>query len=1421
MPYTQPQPFPAATPENATTMIDKKRIELEQFIREQTLGPGGMRSRFVDLREPEPLGMPGSPKTEGVMPPNPSPYAAELINTIPAGLYSTGILFPVDDTNRNGKEALKRQTEEDAAEEAEEEPDEAPEEQAPAETLGNSPEAPEEEETANIDAQSLNQMYPNAIGLTVCLDPMVAADNDLEIIVSGRYYRKQQFKTPQREIGVLLEQEYQVFHDFMKALPKNDALRYAVAIDDLPQGGHYLYFAGDPKELKKLRQGLIGLSKELLAELSVGEVESYKGLDHFKERLFSELRRNIPPDTPRGHEIARKLREVENFENSVGHIQHLLSIYDSAGYGLWKCESFEHRVAADVEIPVNFKGKKIFSPGMAPQLGDIHRVDYESDRWASMAVHLQYSKYERGEQAGNKLYLKIQLVNTSKHFSAQDTKNGKNYFSMASEEVNKRCFFGVAITVRSRHLLPSRSLELSKTRTYSEEEVNRYIYRQYEDYGLGHGCSVRWGKTTVPFVSSEYIPTQETPEVDPSPRPVLGDTRFLQFRWLSTLSDAGDEELLEGLREFVRGYESWIAQQQDKDHQAIADQIRLACLADQERMAKNIELLLKNPDTLLCFRLMNTAMFMQLWHSVNTKKEVVDRYIRVEDFQGFFAPFYKNKADDRLFTKTEHAAWRPFQLAFILLNLDGIFQRPDDPHWTARNEWVDLVWFPTGGGKTEAYLGLIALTIIHRRRAYKEFGGGTAVLMRYTLRLLTTQQFQRATLLIMALELIRRWETYGLGKEPIYIGLYVGSGSLPNRLGELEEELEELLAAQEAGKQTRSKLPLRRCPWCGHPMNPISFYKKEGPFDTGRILLECSRPDGACAFSSGYPMPRARTDQGPIPVSLCDEEIYQHPPALLFGTVDKFAQLAHKVSNDAKNRSSDSRRLFGRGNWETGKPKRGYRPPEMIIQDELHLMLGPLGSAVALFESAIDRLCRLWIGGGRYLRPKVISSTATTRNTPLQIMALFDRQVNLFPKPGINCDDSFFAYYKRQPTTGQDARYSSKRKYIGILPTGRTQMWMQLRLAAILFTHRAIFERQGLGARQPFEADAYSKELTEAIDNYHTVLAYFNSLREVGKTESQVYSYLIKEIRRVFNNVVRPGKLMHCFYTYAPSFHTGELTGRLSGQEVVGQMERIGEHWSPVKRSAHGPVEKVHPGDTPPDLVIATNMISVGIDISRLNNMIINCMPRNIAEYIQASSRVARDKPGLVITVHHPFRSRDLSHYERFIEFHEKMYSYVEPISITPFTRKALDRYLPLYIATIVRHLAGFPDRLHANDIANHQDTDLLQTLVSYFGERMERLQKNTDIEPAIKRLLTPENVEEIELLAKRAIRAWQYEHRSAKEAEEILVFNYKASNATTPQRQLYIDIDEYPDNIHSMLWRIPQSLRVVEPEAVIHVKQK
>lgn len=1059
--------------------------------------------------------------------------------------------------------------------------------------------------------------------------------------------------------------------------------------------------------------------------------------------------------------------------------------------------------------------------------------------YASISANLQLSRDSR--RKSDDIFLKIQLINTSSPFDVSKRKDNK-YYSVFNEEVNSKSFFGVKIEIENKYLKPYNEQEYLKKEDeiiFNEDTTTQFIYSQYKDFAVGHGCSVKWGNINNTYkVETEYLPTCETPDIDFIPRDksknlvkenennfvyplFIENSQAQEFKWLSIFSDTRDSDIIESLYDFVDSYGKWIENKKEIEkyknrYKDIANQELEKCEIDYQRMKENIKNFLdgdNNNDKLYSFRLMNAAMFMQLWHSVKLNQNGINPLINDDSFAFFDYNFYRDKASDKLFSETESATWRAFQLAFILLNLDGIYKTEDDNNWEKRNNWVDLIWFPTGGGKTEAYLGLIALTIINRRKKFGENGGGTAAIMRYTLRLLTMQQFQRATLVIMALELIRRWGICEhLGEETISIGLWVGNDSLPNKLltknnadtNTLHNEFIKL------NENRENKIPFDSCPWCGSSLRgEININQNNTVYDRNRLHLICTNHE-KCAFAFGNGRIIHRRDyQGPIPVSLCDETIYQHPPTLLFGTVDKFAQLAHKVNDENNGRNSDSRRLFGKGNWENGKPGGGYIPPDLIIQDELHLLLGPLGSAVSLFESAIDQLCTRKDG----TRPKIISSTATTRNTQLQIAAIFDRKVNLFPKPGVECDDSFFSFYRREIKENNDCKYLSKRKYIGVLPTGRTQIWMQMRLAAILMTHRAVFELQELKNNDPLDFDVY-KDFEKAMDYYHTTISYFNSLKEVGKTQSQVQSYILRELRNVFFRVLRPQKLMDAIYTYGP-INEGELTGRLSGEEVKNELKNIEEKWNAENRFSNNSNGEVIRGKTPPEFVIATNMISVGIDVSRFNTMIMNSMPRNTAEYIQASSRVARNDYGLVLTVHHPFRARDISHYEKFIEFHEKMYSYVEPISITPFTQKAIERYMGLYLATMIRHKSRFINRNSANDIQDEDLNIIINDLGLYFEKRKERL---SECDRLISNLLKEENITFIKRWIQEAIYEWKEEAIQSDIDGRTLVFNNKSLRARVPQEQLYVDIDEYEGNIHSKKWQIPMSLRVIEPSAAIKI---
>jgi hypothetical protein len=1427
--------------------ILEKRNSLERFIREQTLGPGINGYRYVDLENEILL-------SKTLLEECPIKNSSEILDIVPAAIYSTGILFP-EDKSGTCKEglALDNNEQTDQRDEADE-----------GDSQNNSSEDIEATETIE-----LNQMFPRTMGLTCCLDDCFLSNKTIEIKVNFRYYQKlKQDKEGKfnNRYGLLCEVRHEEIQDFITKYELN-----SFRIQIINKNCFLLMSQLSSEEMTRTRDRLREIQKHIAETLydlassiliipQLSKAACY--LSNLKSSIYYELKNRITNDVTRKklYEVTQK---IEQAESVTDHFINLLDIF-SGGYGLWQSTPIERVIKLEnINFPeesrkISFLYNKSVEQvnitvakedgSTSSSLKDIFRFDLDDkkDDYASISANIQLSRDSRNKSKN--VFLKIQLVNTSIAFD-EAKQNDNRYYSTFNELVNRKSFFGVYLSILSEHLVPYNSHTYSREQdnTYSEDTTTAFIYDQFKDYAIGHSCSVNWRiRDETLMVETEYLPNCDTPDIDPIPRDksrnaiiddkegfvsplFLENSKSQEFKWLSIFSDASNDEIVYGLNEFVDSYGRWIElKRKDSKYldkfSGIAKQELDKCEEDYLRMKKNInDFLLGKPnkEKLDSFRLMNAAMFMQLWHSEKVKNDTVNSFINDSTFEHFNFSFYKDTADDRLFPPyTQSAGWRAFQLAFILLNLDGIFKL--DENWDKRNNWVDLVWFPTGGGKTEAYLGLIALTIINRRNEFKEKGGGTAAIMRYTLRLLTMQQFQRATLVIMALELIRRWGNYELGDEPITIGLWVGNNSLPNKLvhNPNDKNKDSLLAEfEKINKEEKNKIPLDRCPWCGSKLKAETTTHSDTTatvFERDRLHLYCSNTK-LCSFGFGKGRPSSRgLYQGPIPVCLSDETIYQHPPALLFGTVDKFAQLAHKIDGSREGLNKDSRRIFGYKNccWEQGKPKDGYLPPDLIIQDELHLLLGPLGSAVALFESAVDQLCTRADG----TRPKIISSTATTRNTQLQIAALFDRKVNLFPKPGVECDDSFFTFYKRRFKSNEDKtpEYLSKRKYIGVLPTGRTQIWMQMRLAAIIMTHRAIFELNELGENHTIDFDSY-QSFEKAMDYSHTTISYFSSLKEVGKTQSQVQTYILKELRRVFSRVIRPQKLMHSIYTYGP-IQESELTGRLSGEEVKNELKSVESKWDAKNRFAKNENNELFTGKVPPEFVVATNMISVGIDVSRFNTIIMNSMPRNTAEYIQASSRVARNDYGLVLTVHHPFRARDISHYEKFIEFHEKMYSYVEPISITPFTHKAVERYMGLYLATMIRHRTRFTERLSASAISTISETELsnlIFELTLYFEERKGRMNTYGAL---ISNLLKNENVIQIERWIQEAFSEWKEESDKVLADDKTFVFNNKSARSNPPQEQLYVDVEEYEGNIHSKKWQVPMSLRAIEPEAAIKI---
>lgn len=583
------------------------------------------------------------------------------------------------------------------------------------------------------------------------------------------------------------------------------------------------------------------------------------------------------------------------------------------------------------------------------------------------------------------------------------------------------------------------------------------------------------------------------------------------------------------------------------------------------------------------------------------------------------------------------ARWRPFQLAFLLANLAPVV----DPNHLRRGV-VDVIWMPTGGGKTEAYLALAAFAMLYRRRT-QPTAGGTAVLMRYTLRLLTAQQLQRAASLLCALETLRTANQDALGKERFSIGAWLGRASTPNWRKDALRALSQL--AKKGRGSTRPFL-LSRCPACaaalGDVVNEQVFgYGVQRTTTGDRMQASCPNP--ACTFHLSH------TPQG-LPVYEVDEDIYEKPPTFLIATVDKFAQLAW---------NEHARALFG-----IDLDGKRMRPaPSLIIQDELHLISGPLGSLVGLYESALGELCRHDAG----CAPHVVAATATTRAYARQAAALYAcpaEQVRLVPPPGLSIEDSFFA---QADTT------NPPRTFLGVCATGIGKFpHAQMRVLASLAHAAAVLEQQGA-----------------PIDPYWTNVVFFGSLRDLGQAKALIstdlrgYAWRLVSATGVRSGSPRSGGERRA----VRSLTDVELTSA-SSNTASEALERLAS-----RRGQPGAV----------DLALATSVIEVGVDVDRLGLLTIVRQPKTSAQYIQVAGRVGRDPrlgPGLVVVLLNPLASRDVSHYERFTSVHERLYAAVEPASVTPFTDAALDRGFRGTLASIVRQLrpAG-RDRVLPDDV--------------------------------------------------------------------------------------------------------------------------
>lgn len=836
-------------------------------------------------------------------------------------------------------------------------------------------------------------------------------------------------------------------------------------------------------------------------------------------------------------------------------------------------------------------------------------------------------------------------------------KHPKSKFSFANEILNQKCLFQSSIVVECSELQPYKSY-LAENPFDEEANLIEYQYRNLKSYGIGHSTSIIWDKenNTPQWIKTTSLPEIDVPSVSNSFR--KGDENLKEIanvKNLSIWSNLSQSETCEKLIQFVASYQVWIdgqnesASQESEKYQILSKTLIKKQQWNADRLLKNIELLKQNVQAFKCFQLTNTAMFIQMVISRdkrfgNIEKDAID----IKDGKDIYAniDFFKNhNGKDE---KGNDIAYRPFQLAFLLLNLEGIVNPESDD----RKNVVDLIWFPAGGGKTEAYLAVTAFTILWRRLQYPDNYEGVSVIMRYTLRLLTAQQFERASRLVLSLEFLRNYaKDLALGDTPISIGMWVGMATSPNTLKEAQEKIGSAANPDENSIQEtiiklnrvnstysiisaeqKNVFQISACPWCGCKVitKRINLTLKKEEFahafsvDKGKFKIICI--NSSCAFHS----------QHGLPLDVVDESLYNHPPTLLFATVDKFAMLAHQELGH---------RFFN------SLPNDKGLPPDLIIQDELHLLNGPLGSITGLFELLVERLCTK---NGH--SPKIIASTATTRNTQEQIGNLYgDRNVNIFPPQGITYNDNYFSKVTE----------NSLRKYIGFMPTGKTMIDTQVQamLPTLLYARTLLYEP--------------GKE-TKDLSDYWTIVSYYNSLKQVGKIYNKIGDEVLSELKRLHN---RFASSLHSFNYQGLVNRTTELTSRVESNKIKTVLKDLEKDW---KLDDEGKYVK----DTV-DLVLASNMFSVGIDIGRLNVILMNGQPKNIAEYIQASSRVARSREGIVINLLDANIAREKSYFENYIPFHQAYYKFVEPLTVTPFTEITFNKVLNGILITYIRHIQG------------------------------------------------------------------------------------------------------------------------------------
>ena len=811
------------------------------------------------------------------------------------------------------------------------------------------------------------------------------------------------------------------------------------------------------------------------------------------------------------------------------------------------------------------------------------------------------------------VYLNVRRINSDKSELVTVSVLNKNKAGNDFIENNTMSLFQCELSIKSKNgFMPVYRKNMQRS---FEEEKNDMLYDSMNNYSYGHGCSSVYVEQqgVVNEIKSEFIPQYRMLQMMPR---LLNNSKYLYMQYWE---NADRNAACDQLNEFILQYENWYKQLKNNTN-LISKYPEIAkdsfskiemCI---RRLRSGVYILRNNDIVWKSFKYMNEAMLLQRM-------------------------------------KTKHClpnsvSWYPFQLAYILQIIPDLTE-DSSPF---RND-VDLLWFPTGGGKTEAYLGLSAFSIFFRRLNCEKCNpNGVTVIMRYTLRLLTIQQFERATALICACEYMRK--KYQIPGEEISIGLWIGSGMTPNHIKDAVETLNKLREDSMAAIYEANPMQITKCPWCGAEIG-IGGYS----VNSQSMNIFCHN-NSECEFHRH------------LPIYVVDDDIYQTAPTFILSTVDKFARITweEKAGN-----------LFGAN---------GCKPPELIIQDELHLISGPLGSITGIYEMAVDNICKHY---GK--APKIIASTATVKNADRQIKTLYNRSMIQFPPNGLSYADSFFAIEANE-------KMRPARTYIGICSIGTGTSELLIKIFALLTFMKYLYIKQC--------------KSTEIIDQFYTYVGYFNSLKELGSNSIIISDRIMAEIKYIATykfhlESKEVGLQADGKQSDIPNYlKSNELTSRNSAKEIKNILERLGNRFT---------------SDDCFDYIMASNMLSVGIDIDRLGVMCVYGQPKSNSEYIQATSRVGRTNPGLVISLYNGMRSRDKSYYEQFNYYHKTYYKYIEATSVTSYSPRAIEKALHCAMMAIIRHTIH---RYNSNESAgrfNRNDDDIEMV-------KQKMLERVNNIEP-------------------------------------------------------------------------------------------